>query len=162
MTEIERFEEVRFFFKKNKKDFAELLGYKNSQTYTNILSGNTSISMKAMHALKKLNNAISIDWLLWGQGNMLLSSPSITDQKIMNGDHTQATITGNITNNSKDASLFDKKHVEFLEEKIKDKEINIKTLQEFLESKKITINLYQERVAALEKEVQQLREHVNR
>lgn len=159
MNETERLEEIRFFFKKNKTDFANLLGYKYAQNYTAVLAGRTSISIKVINAIKEADERISIDWLLWGQGSMLLPQSSIIDSKTITGDHTQATVTGNISNTNNTTSSTTK-HIELLQERIKDKETNIKTLQKLLESKEITISLYQERVTALEKEVQQLQEQI--
>lgn len=159
MSEIERLEQIRFFLKKEKKEFASLLGYKYAQNYTAVLAGRTSISIKVINAIKEADERISIDWLLWGQGNMLLPQSTITDSKTITGDHTQATVTGNISNTNNTTSSTTK-HIELLLERIKDKEANIKILQELLESKKNTITLYQQRVASLEKEVQQLQEQI--
>lgn len=156
MTEIERLEKVRFFLKKNKGEFAAILGYKNPQNYTSFLSGKTRLTLNMMKALKTHCNQINTNWLLWEEGPMLLPQTSITDSKTITGNHTQATVTGNISN-TKNTTSSNIEHIELLKERIKDKEANIKTLQELLESNKNTISLYKERVAALKEEVQKLK-----
>jgi len=72
MTEKERIEEVRVFFKITKKEFSDVLGYSSSQSYTNYLNGSNSLSMKMVRALKKYDSRINLNWLLEGEGNMLL------------------------------------------------------------------------------------------
>lgn len=74
MSEKERVEEVRIFLGFNKTKFSEILGYSTPQSYTNYLSGGNNLSLKMIKALKTYDSRISIDWLLYGQGQMIISS----------------------------------------------------------------------------------------
>lgn len=85
MSEIERVEKIRYFLNLNKTEFSKILGYTTPQSYTNFLNGVNNLSMKMLKALKDYNRDISADWILEGQGSMLLSdnNPSTDDIKYL-------------------------------------------------------------------------------
>jgi hypothetical protein len=153
MTEIKRLEEVRFFLKKEKNEFSTLLGYKYSQNYTSLLSGKTGISLKVINAIKKADSRISIDWLLWGQGSMLLSGTTNNDNKTTNGNNNQTTFNGTINHTSdQTAAMIQAQQLAHLKQRIKDKDIYIKSLEELLASQKETTQLYKDKIATLQQE----------
>ena len=75
MLEIERIEQVREHLKINKKKFSEILGFANSQSYTNLLS-KTKVPLSLIRALKKYEPRLSLDWIFYGDGRMFLNSSS--------------------------------------------------------------------------------------
>ncbi|BDS10939.1 ATG16 family protein [Aureispira anguillae] len=113
MTDRERLENLRFFFKKNKTEFSKILGYTTSQSYTNYLSGSNNLSMKMVKTLKEHDPRINIDWILSGQGEMLLSNAP-----------QNTTTTTEQAENSRIELL--KKEIQHLNEKLKDKEERLK------------------------------------
>lgn len=152
MTEIERVEELRLFFKFNKKTFAEVLGYAYSQNYTSFLNGKSKISMKMIKGLKEYDPRISIDWILTGQGSMLLGSLESKDQTIINNDGSIAQV-GDFSNsdnsNNKNIKLNSntnqiellKNKIEFLEKALEDKEARLKDKEERLKDKDRIISM---------------------
>jgi hypothetical protein len=121
MTDKERIEEVRFFFKKNKTEFSEILGYTTPQSYTNYLRGANNLSMKMVKALKQHDSRISIDWILEGQGQMLLkqsngsSNQSISNQNgIVSHVANNNNHNNNNSNNNNNTSTDKEKELEYL------------------------------------------------
>lgn len=92
MTDRKRVEKIRFFLKFNKKTFSEVLGYTTPQSYTSYLNGSNNISMKMLKALIKHDPRISMDWILKGQGQMLLSQQS-NSNRIQKVDTNQGIVT---------------------------------------------------------------------
>ncbi|WMX17108.1 hypothetical protein [Aureispira sp. CCB-E] len=137
MTERERVEEVRSFLKFNKKTFSEILGYTTPQSYTSYLNGSNNLSMKMVRALKKYNTQISIDWILEGQGQMLIKSSTNNIQSITNKEGTinQVSNTGNNTSVSDTSEVLKVKleHLirenEHLRQSLEDKEEIIRLLK---------------------------------
>lgn len=135
MTDRERVEEIRFFLKFNKKTFSEVLGYTTPQSYTSYLNGSNNLSMKMIKALKKYDSRISIDWIMEGQGEMLITGANSNSQKIINGDGniTQIAKNSNNTTNSNNSNTMEieylKKENEQLKQAIKDKEEIIQLLK---------------------------------
>ena len=106
MSDIERVEKIREFLKLNKKVFSEILGYSHPQSYTKYLSGSNSLSFNALTSLKEYNNDIDINWVLTGQGSMLLSE---------NGNSAETEVL--------------KKEIEYLKKSLADKEKIISMLE---------------------------------
>ena len=135
MTEKERIESIRFHLKKNKTEFAKALGYTNPQSYTSYLGGKSGVSIKMIKSLKDYDPQISIDWILNGQGQMLLNNDISNQQKIINGDGniTQIAKNSNNTTNSNNSNTMEieylKKENEQLKQAIKDKEEIIQLLK---------------------------------
>ena len=50
------------------------------------LRGANNLSMKMVKALKKHDSSVSVDWLLEGQGQMLLNNESSSNSKNIYGD----------------------------------------------------------------------------
>lgn len=73
MTEIERIESIRKFYKMNKKNFSEILGYSYAQNYTKYLSGDRPLSIKSIKALKSHDKKLDINWVIMGEGEMFIS-----------------------------------------------------------------------------------------
>lgn len=132
MTEKERIESVRFFLKKNKTEFAKVLGYTTPQSYTSYLSGKSSASIKMIKSLVKHDNRFNINWILFGQGQMLLNNDISNQQKIINGDanHAQIGDNNNNTINSNNSNTKEieylKKEIELLKQSLKDKDERLK------------------------------------
>lgn len=139
MSERERVEEVRLFLGFNKTKFSKILGYSTPQSYTNYLSSGNNLSMKMVKALKAYDSRISLDWLLEGQGQMLLSNENLHNQKIINGDNNHAQIgdnnnnTINSNNNSNTTEVeYLKKEIESLKKEIKSQDKAIKSQEKLI------------------------------
>jgi hypothetical protein len=138
MSERERVEEVRLFLGFNKTKFSKILGYSTPQSYTNYLSSGNNLSMKMVKALKAYDSRISLDWLLEGQGQMLLSSGNLHSHKIINGnnnhahigDNTKSNINSNNSNTTDVVSL--KKEIEGLKKEIKSQDKVIKSQEKLI------------------------------
>lgn len=134
MTDIERIEEIRFFFKKNKTEFSKLLGYATPQSYTNFLNGGTNVSIKMLKALKQHNPNVSIDWIMYGQGNMILgedaaaNSPLPTDVKLLQQEN------------------------KYLKEKLAEKELHIEAKDDLIELFRETLRMVGAKYEAEKKE----------
>lgn len=139
MSERERVEEVRIFFKFNKKTFAEVLGYAYSQNYTNFLGGTSNLSIKMIKGLKEYDSRIDINWILTGEGQMLLSSDNSNHQKIINGDGNNTQVGHNsefknnnsINSNTKEVEYL-KDKIEFLEKALEEKDERLKDKEELI------------------------------
>lgn len=152
MSEIDRVEAVRAFFKFNKKTFTDILGNSTSQSYTNFLNGSSKLSLRMIRGLKEYDPRINIDWVLTGQGEMFLnlSSNGNNIQKVNNNDGTVTQLNGN--GNKVNSSIGDssktelevlkgendhlkkenkslKKEVKLLEQSLTDKERLIQLLE---------------------------------
>jgi len=145
MSDRERLESLRFFFKKNKTEFSKILGYSTSQSYTNYLSGSNNLSMKMVKALKEYDSRVSIDWIIEGQGEMLLNSGNLHHQKIINGDNNNTQV-GDFNNsdnsNNKNISVnSNNKEIEYLQSKIELLEQSLKDKDERLKDKERLISM---------------------
>lgn len=139
MAEKERIEEIRIFFKFNKKTFSEVLGYAYAQNYTNFLSGGSKLSMKMIRGLKEYDSRINIDWILTGQGQMLINTLNGGNnvQKIKNNDGNVTQVNDSHNNfntktNSTDLereNSFLKKENEHLKQMLEAKEEIIQLLK---------------------------------
>ncbi|WP_052599751.1 helix-turn-helix transcriptional regulator [Aureispira sp. CCB-QB1] len=137
MTERERVEEVRLFFRFKKKEFAELLGHAYPQNYSNYLNGKSNLSIKMLKSIKEYNSNISTDWILYGQGQMLIKSNTNNIQSITNKEGTinQVSNTGNNTSVSNTSEVLKVKleHLirenEHLRQSLEDKEEIIRLLK---------------------------------
>ncbi len=136
MTDRERIEHVRIFLGLNKTAFSKILGYTTPQSYTSYLSGKSGVSINMIKSLINHNPKISIDWVLKGQGQMLLNSDISNQEKIINGDGNNTQV-GHFTNsdtnintgsNNKEIEYL-KKEIELLKQSLKDKERLISVLE---------------------------------
>ncbi|WMX12423.1 hypothetical protein [Aureispira sp. CCB-E] len=136
MTDRERIEHVRIFLGLNKTAFSKILGYTTPQSYTSYLSGKSGVSINMIKSLINHNPKISIDWVLKGQGQMLLNSDISSQEKIINGDGNNTQV-GHFTNsdtnintgsNNKEIEYL-KKEIELLKQSLKDKERLISVLE---------------------------------
>lgn len=144
MSDRERLENLRFFLKKNKTEFSKVLGYTTSQSYTNYLSGSSNLSMKMIKALKKHDSRVSIDWLLEGQGQMLLNNESSSNSKNIYGDgnNTQVGHNNELNSNSNNVSVNSTNNeLEYLKKEIQSLNKEIKSLNQVIESKDEIIQL---------------------
>jgi uncharacterized small protein (DUF1192 family) len=152
MPERERVEEIRIFFKFNKKTFAEVLGYAYSQNYTNFLGGSSNLSMKMIKGLKEYDSRININWILTGEGQMLLSSDNSNNQKIINGNNNNTQLgdfnnsdnsnNKNISVNSNNKEIkYLQKEIEHLKAALKEKEERLKDKDERLKDKEELISI---------------------
>ena len=87
-------------------------------------------------ALIKHDPKISIDWVLKGQGQMLLSSENSNHQKIINGDGNNTQV-GNFNNsdnsNNKNISTnSNNKKIKYLKAALKEKDERIKDKEELI------------------------------
>lgn len=146
MVEKERVEEIRFFLKKNKTEFAKVLGYTTPQSYTNYQSSNGgSISIKMIRALKDYDSRISTDWILTGQGQMLLNNESSSNSKNIYGDGNNTQI-GHFNNSSnsdnKNISVnSNNNELELLKKENKSLNKEIKSLNRVIESQEKLISV---------------------
>jgi hypothetical protein len=145
MTDRERLEHIRIFLGLNKTSFSKVLGYTTPQSYTSYLSGKSGVSINMIKALIKHNPKISIDWVLKGQGQMLLNNESSNNQKIINGDSNKTQI-GDFNNsdnsNNKNISVnSNNKEIEYLKAALKDKDERLKDKDERLKDKDELITL---------------------
>lgn len=152
MSERERIEKVRNFFRFNKKTFSELLGYTRSQSYTNYLGGASNLSLKAVKLLLEYDDNINGHWILTGVGSMLLNSSTSDNSKIINGDRNNVQVgnnnefRGNNHNNSdREANILTKK-IELLEQRIKDKDVVITAKDELIKNKNKLIQLLEKQL----------------
>lgn len=139
MTERERVEEVRLFFRLKKKEFAELLGHAYPQNYSNYLKGKSNLSIKMLKSIKEHNSNINTDWLLYGEGQMLTGRSSVNSQNITNNDGTISQISNNgdntTINNSNELGILKnevvhlRKEIEHLKKSLEDKEEIIRLLK---------------------------------
>lgn len=118
MPEIERIEAIRAFLKFNKKTFTEILGNSTPQSYTNFLNGSSGLSLRMIRGLKQYDPRINIDWVLTGQGQMLLSNDNSNNQKIINGDGNNTQIGHNSEFNSNSSINSNTKEIEYLKKEI--------------------------------------------
>lgn len=142
MPEKERIEEIRFFLKKNKTEFAKILGYKTPQSYTSYLSGKSSVSMNMIKALKEYDNRFNLNWILTGQGQMLLDLES-NNNRVQNIDTNQGVITqmdgnSNVNYKTNDTSNKDCSKLEIENNHLK---IEIELLKKSLTDKERLISL---------------------
>lgn len=148
MSEKERVEEVRIYFKFNKKTFSEVLGYAYSQNYTSFLNGKSNISMKMIKGLKEYDPRINIDWILTGEGSMLLGDDNSDHQKIINGDGSITQVghnnefqgNNNVNSNNKEVEYL-KKEIEHLKVVIDEKDKRLKDREERLKDKDELISM---------------------
>ncbi|MBL4649146.1 MAG: hypothetical protein JKY03_05395 [Aureispira sp.] len=148
MPETERLEEIRAFFKFNKKTFTEILGNSTPQSYTNFLNGSSGLSLRMIRGLKGYDPRINIDWVLTGQGQMLLSNDNSNDQKIIHGDVTNAQIghnnefnnNSNINPNTKEIEYL-KKEIEHLKVVLEEKDERLKDREGRLKDKDRLISM---------------------
>jgi predicted RNase H-like nuclease (RuvC/YqgF family) len=139
MTDRERVEHIRIFLGLNKTAFSKVLGYTTPQSYTSYLNGSNNLSMKMIKALTKHDSRISIDWVLKGQGQMLLNNDISNQQKVINGDSNHAqigdnnnsSINSNNNSNTKEIEYL-KKEIESLNKVIKSQERLISMLEKSL------------------------------
>lgn len=144
MSDRDRLESIRFFLKKNKTEFAKILGYSSPQSYTNYLSGSNNLSMKMIKALKKYDSRISIDWIIEGQGEMLTGGQSNNTQTIKNRDGTISNVTNNGSNTtieSSSSSIALETKVEHLTKEIEHLTKEVGHLTKMLEDKEEIIRL---------------------
>lgn len=124
MSEIERVEKVRSFLGFNKGEFSKKLKYSTPQSYTNYLTGNSNLSLRALKALKKYDSRISLDWILTGQGNMLNGE--------LNGTGDENSISKKDKSSKKELEskiALLEQEVEHLKVRLKDKEAIIELLR---------------------------------
>ena len=124
MSEIERVEKVRSFLGFNKGEFSKKLKYSTPQSYTNYLTGNSNLSLRALKALKKHDNRISLDWILTGQGTMLNDA---VHSEIEETSSSKKDKSSKKELESKIALL--EQENKFLKEKLEDKEAIIELLK---------------------------------
>lgn len=151
MSDRERLENLRFFLKKNKTEFSKVLGYTTSQSYTNYLSGSSNLSMKMIKALKQHDSRISVDWLLEGQGQMLLNNEDSNNPKNIYGDgnNTQVGHNNELNSNSKNNSNVTE--MELLKKENKSLNKEIKSLNRVIESKDSQLKDKERLISILEK-----------
>jgi len=140
MTEKERIESIRFYFKKNKTEFAKALGYTNPQSYTSYLGGKRGVSIKMIKSLKDYDPRISIDWILNGQGQMLLNNDSSNQQKIINGDANHAQI-GDNNNNTINSNNSNTNEIELFKNKIESLTKEVESLNKVITSQERLITV---------------------
>lgn len=125
MSEIERVEEIRNFLKFNKKTFTKILGNSTPQSYTNFLNGTSNLSMRMINGLIKHDPRLNINWILTGQGQMLLNNDTSKETEILNGEVKDVQIkyinNKNTDSNTKEVEYL-KKEIELLKQSLKDKE----------------------------------------
>lgn len=152
MTEKERIEEIRFFLKKNKTEFAKVLGYTTPQSYTNYLSSNGgSVSIKMLRALKDYEPRISVDWILNGHGQMLLNNDIFDLEKIINGDGNNTQV-GHFTNSDTNISTgSNNKEIEYLKKEIEHLKVVIEEKEQRLQEKDQRLKDKERLISILEK-----------
>jgi hypothetical protein len=127
MTEIERIESIRKFYKMNKKSFSEILGYSYAQNYTKYLSGDRPLSMKSIKALKDYDKSLDINWIVIGEGEMFIPQDTTP---VKNKDLEELTEIINTLEKSNEESkkrgeTIDK-YIAMLEDKIEELEKEVK------------------------------------
>lgn len=137
MTERERVEEVRLFFRFKKKEFAELLGHAYPQNYSNYLNGKSNLSIKMLKSIKEYNSNISTDWVLYGEGKMLIGGQSNNTQSIKNRDGT----ISNVSNNGNNTTVESSDSLELLQTKVEHLTKEVGHLNKMLEDKEEIIRL---------------------
>jgi flagellar capping protein FliD len=151
MTERERVEEVRLFFRLKKKEFAELLGHAYPQNYSNYLKGKSNLSIKMLKSIKEHNSNINTDWILYGEGEMFVSNNDISGgHKIINGDNNHAQIGDNSKSkiNSNNSNTTE---VEYLKKEIKNLNKLLSSKDQQLEDKEARLRDKERFIALLEK-----------
>lgn len=130
----QRFKTLLFKLDLNAKNLAKELNVAQS-TISKFISEETLPSSKALIPLgEKLN--VNINWLLFGYGEMFLNDDNSNNQKIINGDVSNAQIgdnnknTTNSNNNSSTTEIeYLKKVIESKDAQLKDKERLISILE---------------------------------
>ncbi|BDS10834.1 hypothetical protein [Aureispira anguillae] len=139
MSERERIEKIRFYLNLNKTSFAKVLGYTTPQSYTSYLNGSNNLSMRMVKAIKKHSPDISFDWILNGQGEMLISkSQSEPSNSIISTEIEQL-----------------KNKIEFLEKSLEDKEERLKDKEEWLKDREGRLKDKDKLIAFLEKSLEE-------
>jgi hypothetical protein len=150
MTDKERIEHIRIFLGLNKTAFSKVLGYTTPQSYTSYLNGSNNLSMKMIKALIRHDPKISIDWILKGQGQMLLNNETSTDQKIINGDGDNTQL-GDFNNSDNKSVNSNNKEIEYLKAALKDKDERLKDKDERLKDKDERLKDKEELITILKK-----------
>lgn len=134
----ERFRQILFFAKKTEQALANDINVSRT-TINKIISGENQPSSKVLIPLgQKLG--ISIDWLLFGVGEMFINPP-ITDTKNISGDVGLLQIGDDNKNEkinikyNKDNTYHNVKDVESLIQQLKEKDKQIVAKEELIRSK---------------------------
>lgn len=92
----ERFKILRKSLKLNQEDFAKHIGVSSVSFISNIEKGQKIPGSEILFILKSKNPTLNLNWLLSGEGEMLLSEIEATnnsaDQRIANLENAVATI----------------------------------------------------------------------
>jgi hypothetical protein len=151
MNEKERVESIRTFLKFNKKTFSEVLGYTYSQHYTKYLGGTISLSVKAIKSLVEYDKRFNINWILTGEGEMLLNNESSSNSKNIYGDGNNTQVGHNNELNSNSNNNSNVTEIELLKKENKSLNKEIKSLNRVIESKDSQLKDKERLISILEK-----------
>jgi hypothetical protein len=111
---------------KNQKDLMKKLGYKSTASWSSVVNGRYNVPEKTFLKISKLDKKLNLEWLLTGNGKMII------DSTIINNEHSQhSPISIKNTTDKND----------FFHELLKTKDEVIKLQQQLLQSKNDIIEL---------------------